>query len=112
MLATAKRELNFTNKRNGTKHHIPMGEQVIVKMHTVRLKLSDVYANIIDKEKQIIVKAWRLHQYFEEFEPFDMEDLKEAVTDGKCPSLTGETVEPDGHDSHGFPSILMACGWM
>lgn len=29
-----------------------------------------------------------------------------------CKSMTGETVELDGHDSKGFPSILIAGGYL
>jgi len=38
------------------------------------------------------------------------EELEEAVNDCTCPSVFGETVEPDGWDCHGSPSWLLAFG--
>jgi hypothetical protein len=51
-----------------------------------------------------------LQKYFDEFDEFGMDELEEAMFDGICPSLTGESIEPDGWDSEGFPSILIASG--
>lgn len=31
---------------------------------------------------------------------------------GSCPSMAGETVEVDGWDEHGMPSVLMALGYV
>jgi len=56
------------------------------------------------------VRSSNLHLWFDEFQPFTMADLEEATMDGICPSLTGDMVEPDGWDSEGTPSILLACG--
>lgn len=53
-----------------------------------------------------------LWKRFDGFQEFTREDLEGAVMDSTCPSLTGDTVEPDGWDSEGFPSILLACGIM
>ncbi len=39
-----------------------------------------------------------------------MEELEEAVNDGICSSIAGESVEPDGHDQYGSPSWLLALG--
>lgn len=36
--------------------------------------------------------------------------LEEAAMDGVCDSIAGEQVEPDGWDSHGSPSWLLALG--
>lgn len=52
----------------------------------------------------------KLHYYFNEFEKVTMEELQEAVNDGVCQSICGETVEPDGYDEHGSPSWLLAMG--
>lgn len=60
--------------------------------------------------KDIYISSAILHQYFDEFDSFGDSELQQAMMDGRCPSLTGEDVEPDGWDSHGFPSILMAVG--
>lgn len=56
------------------------------------------------------IHSLNLSSYFEEFEPFGMSDVEEAMMDSVCPSLTGDSVEPDGWDSEGFPSILLASG--
>jgi len=39
-----------------------------------------------------------------------MDEIEDAVCDSVCPSIGGETVEPDGWDSEGSPSWLLALG--
>ena len=56
------------------------------------------------------VRSTSLNKWFEEFQGFNMNDIEEAICDGVCPSLTGQDVEPDGWDSEGMPSILLAAG--
>lgn len=56
------------------------------------------------------VHSTKLYKWFGEFEPFGANELQEAVRDNLCPSLLGVDVEPDGWDSEGFPSILLAAG--
>jgi len=63
-----------------------------------------------DNGKKYFVKSVKLHKYFKEFVEFLPKDVEEAMSDGVCLSLTGENVEPDGWDSQGFPSLLLALG--
>ena len=56
------------------------------------------------------VHSVNLYKWFDEFEQYSMSDIEEAVMDGRCPSLTGQDVEPDGWDSEDFPSLLLAAG--
>ena len=44
------------------------------------------------------------------FEMPELGELEEAVMDGVCNSVLGESVEPDGWDCHGSPSWLLALG--
>jgi hypothetical protein len=44
------------------------------------------------------------------FHPPSLDELQDAVNDGICPSVAGDSVEPDGWDSHGSPSWLLALG--
>ena len=44
------------------------------------------------------------------FNPPSVEELEEAVSDGACDSVLGNRVEPDGWDSDGSPSWLLALG--
>lgn len=37
-------------------------------------------------------------------------ELAEAVSDGVCPTVTGDDVEPDGYGPDGAPSWLLALG--
>jgi len=39
-----------------------------------------------------------------------MDEIEDAVCDSVCLSIGGETVEPDGWDSNGAPSWLLALG--
>ena len=56
------------------------------------------------------IQYTRLPKLFEDFHPITESELEEAVFDCYCPSITGQDVEPDGHDEHGFPSWLLALG--
>jgi len=38
-----------------------------------------------------------------------LEALLAAANESRCRSITGATVEPDGWDDKGMPSILLAC---
>lgn len=49
-------------------------------------------------------------RYSAVFNPPSMEELEEWSYDGVVESVSGESVEPDGHDSLGFPSWLLAFG--
>lgn len=52
----------------------------------------------------------KLPRFFAEIEAPTMEELEEANSDGVCPSVFGEQVEPDGWDADGSPSWLLALG--
>lgn len=56
------------------------------------------------------IRSSRLWQYFDEFEEITEDKITIAMNHGACLSLTGANVEPDGWDSFGFPSMLMALG--
>lgn len=56
------------------------------------------------------VRSTSLNKWFDEFIEISQNDLELAVYDCECPSLLGDNVEPDGWDSEGMPSILLACG--
>ena len=58
----------------------------------------------------LTINTLRLGRYFKGFDTFCPEDFEEAAMDCVAPSMTGERVEPDGWDSKGFPSILLAAG--
>ena len=44
------------------------------------------------------------------FTPPSLEELEEAASDGVCPTVADNTAEPDGWDSDGSPSWLLALG--
>jgi len=86
----------------------PIGTPVSVYPH-----LNDVHAQLfVDGSfEPIIIRIVHLFRYFPEFIEVSPESIDEAMMDGECPSMTGETgIEPDGHDSDGWPSILAAAG--
>ena len=86
----------------------PIGTPVSVYPH-----LNDVHAQLfVDGSfEPIIIQMFNLFRYFPEFIEVTPEAIGEAMMDGECPSMTGETgIEPDGHDSDGWPSILAAAG--
>jgi len=59
---------------------------------------------------KLAINTLKLGKYFDGFDTFCDQDFEEAAMDCVSPSVTGETVEPDGWDSQGFPSILLAAG--
>ena len=66
---------------------------------------------ILEKDDfKLSIKSHRLHVYFEGFDYINMDIIESAMMDRECLSLTGDSVEPDGWDEKGFPSMLMACG--
>lgn len=56
------------------------------------------------------VRSMNLYIWFDEFIEITEDVIQEAVMDGTCPSLLGDDVEPDGWDSAGFPSAMLAYG--
>jgi hypothetical protein len=68
-------------------------------------------AKALFEEQKIIVffDTVNLSRYFEGFIEVSIETLEDAVFDN-CLSMTGEDIEPDGWDSQGFPSVLLAAG--
>jgi hypothetical protein len=71
-------------------------------------------------ERRVRLNPYRLHRLVEVVAPNgdgipmdcapDEDELERLVCDSICPSLTGESVEPDGHDSHGAPSWMLLLG--
>jgi len=49
-------------------------------------------------------------RYSSVINPISRDEIEEAIFDGTCESISGEAVEPDGHDCDGFPSWLLALG--
>jgi hypothetical protein len=41
-----------------------------------------------------------------------MDELERMMFDGVCESLDGYQVEPDGYSPDGYPSWLIALGWI
>ena len=57
------------------------------------------------------MRTVNLHKYFPEFEgPLSVEEWNNAEFEDGWLSILGETIEPDGWDSKGFPSQLLAMG--
>lgn len=55
-----------------------------------------------------MIRSANLYHYFQGFIKYTEKDMEAGIMDGICKSLTGARVEPDGWDSEGFPSILLA----
>ena len=73
-------------------------------------------------ERRVRLNPYRLHRLIEVVAPNgdgipvdcapDDEEMERLVCDSVCPSLTGESVEPDGHDSNGAPSWMLLLGFV
>jgi hypothetical protein len=64
---------------------------------------------VLGIDEQIRINTAKLGRFFKEFESPRMSDLEAAVMDGRCVTVTGADVEPDGWVD-GWPSMLLACG--
>lgn len=62
--------------------------------------------------RMIMIRSINLHKYFAGFVSPLAEMMDPDFDDCIVPSLTGENVEPDGWDEKGFPSILLAIGYI
>ncbi len=68
---------------------------------------------VLESNEQVRrIRSANLWRYFDEFIQVTDDLIEEGISDSVCESLTGERVEPDGWDSEGFPSVLLACGLM
>lgn len=87
---------------------INAGESVDVTKHPnrdsyIRVKTSDGRA--------IVCMAYSAHEKLTGFKsPPSMKTLEKWVSDSVAKSITGKRVEPDGYDTHGFPSWLLVIG--
>jgi len=102
MKTIAMNEIRF---KDGTSW--PVGEIVIVEVDRTNPRLA-IIENYDGETRK--VQSVNLHKWFDDFISFGDDDIEAAICDGICPSLTGDQVEPDGWDSEGFPSILLAAG--
>lgn len=60
---------------------------------------------------RLTLDQWRVSEGLEDEDDY-IERLQAITFDGICPPLcdTCGDVEPDGHCSHGFPSIMLEAG--
>ncbi len=87
---------------------LPVGDITSVTVEKERPSVAILWSS--SQNREIKVRSTRLHKWFPDFEAIEMGELEEAISDGVCTSLCGYNVEPDGWDSKGFPSKLLAAG--
>lgn len=101
MKATTIREIKFKNGEVW-----PVGTEVSISVEEERPSIA--FLDTLTEAQPKRVRSTSLHLWFNEFVTITEEGVENAMFDGNCPSLTGEEVEPDGWDSEGFPSVLLA----
>lgn len=83
------------------------GTRVNISVNPDRPTVAVLYNLNTEAEKR--VRSIRLYRWFaNDFISIDEHDIEECIMDDVCPTLTGDMVEPDGWDSNGFPSLLLA----
>lgn len=110
MEMTVEKSVTFTHKTTGETETFNVGEKIFVKPHKER---PNTHCRITPANRigvTISISYLKLSRMVYEIELPTMEELQEWVYDSVCNSVTGDTVEPDGHDEHGFPSWLLALG--
>ena len=91
---------------------IPAGSSVEVTTGKYEYKAVAAF-----KGFKIAIRMTRLNFYFPGFLSEmkikkEVERLAKNPDASTCKSMTGEMVELDGHDSKGFPSVLIAGGYL
>ncbi len=86
----------------------PAGTRADVGFNTADTK---AYLTFAGRETPVRISAARLNVYFKGFkkEP-STKTLEKYMSEGICPTVTGEKVEPDGRGSDSSPSWLLALG--
>ena len=108
MKAILRRSITFKDGETWTP-----GQTIIITVNPDRPTMAQLISHInTDYGNYKKVKSTHLYKWFNEFQQFTMDDLEEGLCDCSCMSLTGDQVEPDGWDSNGMPSILLAAGMM
>ena len=106
-----KKDIHF---KSGT--FIKAGEACVIQMVAGSNTIAHITAyNNLSQKIGFKIKATQLHYWFSEFEQVTEEDIEKALMDGACYSIyaLGEgELEPDGSDSYGFPSKVLAAGFM
>jgi len=102
-LLTARANISLKSGRT-----ILQGEKCTVRWEDNQATVMIVQPASFDEPVRL--RTTNAPRYFEEVEAISMEELEEAVHDCTCPSILGDSVEPDGWDSQGSPSWLMAMG--
>jgi hypothetical protein len=70
----------------------------------------EIQVDLVREVRTFNTSCRNLPHYFAEIEMPSMEDLRDAVFDGICPSVLGNSVEPDGWDEEKSPSWMIALG--
>jgi hypothetical protein len=111
MVTKLNRDVKVQNKKTGEELIWKQGDSITIHIALKDGKRIPTVANIYhhDSGKDIHVPSRNLHKYADEFIQVTDEVVQDAIFD-TCQSLTGETIEPDGYDPDGFPSVLLATG--
>ncbi len=106
---TSKKELKTKDGRV-----YPKGTSFEIKMIDVPYKDVFAVADPMNGDKPVTMRAMKLGRYFRGFHEYNINTMieNEEMDSCVCPSLTGKQVEPDGHDEYGFPSVLLAAGYL
>ncbi len=86
---------------------IPTGTKCRVTFNGNGSNLVRVYP---DGFRDFQTRASHLTVWFSAFKTPSLSELEEWSNDGICESMLGNRVEPDGWDSEGSPSWLLALG--
>lgn len=98
--------------KNGKKFMLPAGALVQLLPNKETALLCDV--RLFDENGEVVKfsATWQsaLTLFNVGVEIPKLDDLNRWVWDSVCDSVAGEQVEPDGWDSNGYPSWLLALG--
>ena len=87
---------------------VPAGVEVQIFVERKRPTFAKLYYSPVGDIRINCANLWR---YFDDFIKPTEDAITDALCDGVCPSIfQGVDIEPDGWDSDGFPSLLLALG--
>lgn len=111
---TAARDIKMRKRKTGKEYYFAEGSKVtLIPMHKDgRCKRIYGFGITADKEFEefIVSMEFVRLENFEEAAELTARAIEDSCFSSVVESLSGESVEPDGHDQYGFPSILIAAG--
>ena len=102
MIVTVKEEVGFKSGRKWEKH-----KRINIRPHETHPSLVT-----IDDGEMVYSVHVDILKSFKEIQWPTISEIENMIYDGDCTTPAGNIVDPDGHDSEGWPSWLIMLGFI